>query len=45
MTCQVIVADQLTEVRKVTLAALLCSNTPHLLSIQPRPFLQEDPYL
>ncbi|XP_054289704.1 uncharacterized protein LOC129004994 [Macrosteles quadrilineatus] len=37
--------DQLTEVRKVTLAGLLCSNVPHLLSVQPRPFLQEDSYL
>ncbi|XP_046660849.1 chorion peroxidase isoform X2 [Homalodisca vitripennis] len=37
--------DQLSEIRKVTLAGLLCTNVPHLLSIQPRPFLQEDPYL
>ncbi|XP_022188065.2 peroxidase-like protein isoform X2 [Nilaparvata lugens] len=36
---------QLQEIRKVTLSGLLCANVKGLRSIQPRVFLQKDPYL
>lgn len=37
--------EQLTEIRKTTIAGLLCVNTLGLDKIQPKAFLQEDPYL
>ncbi|PSN37939.1 hypothetical protein C0J52_20255 [Blattella germanica] len=37
--------DQLVELRKVTLAGLLCSNVPGLQQVQSQAFVQEDPYL
>lgn len=37
--------DQLKEIRKVTVAGLLCANTHALDKIQPKAFVQEDPYL
>jgi hypothetical protein len=39
------IAEQLAELRKVTLAGLLCSNVPGLGDVQSRAFVQEDPYL
>jgi hypothetical protein len=39
------VAEQLAELRKVTLAGLLCSNVPRLEEVQSRAFVQEDTYL
>ncbi|XP_063229880.1 probable oxidoreductase PXDNL [Bacillus rossius redtenbacheri] len=36
---------QLQEVRKVTVAGLLCLNTPGLATVQSRAFVQEDPFL
>ncbi|XP_049950718.1 uncharacterized protein LOC126457994 [Schistocerca serialis cubense] len=36
---------QLQELRKVTLAGLLCANMPTLEQVQSRVFIQEDPYL
>ncbi|KRT83256.1 peroxidase [Oryctes borbonicus] len=38
-------SEQLTEIRKVTLAGLLCANTDDLDKIQPKAFVQEDIYL
>nr|XP_022916804.1 uncharacterized protein LOC111426494 [Onthophagus taurus] len=38
-------SEQLTEIRKVTVASLLCANTDDLDKIQPKAFLQEDIYL
>jgi hypothetical protein len=38
-------AEQLAELRKVTLAGLLCSNVPGLEEVQSRAFVQEDSYL
>ncbi|XP_021931926.1 peroxidasin homolog [Zootermopsis nevadensis] len=37
--------EQLAELRKVTLAGLLCSNVPGLDEVQSQVFVQEDPYL
>lgn len=37
--------EQLKEIRKVTLAGLLCANTDDLDAIQPKAFVQEDPFL
>ncbi|EFA09156.2 hypothetical protein TcasGA2_TC005493 [Tribolium castaneum] len=37
--------EQLAEIKKVTLAGLLCANTDDLDKIQPKAFVQEDPYL
>ncbi|KAK4874855.1 hypothetical protein RN001_014215 [Aquatica leii] len=37
--------EQLQEIRKVTMAGLLCANTEYLDKIQPKAFVQEDPYL
>ncbi|XP_018331432.1 uncharacterized protein LOC108741220 [Agrilus planipennis] len=37
--------QQLKEIRKVTVAGLLCANTEGLNSIQPKGFVLEDPYL
>jgi hypothetical protein len=37
--------EQLAELRKVTLAGLLCSNVPGLEEVQSQVFVQEDPYL
>lgn len=37
--------EQLKEMRKVTIAGLLCANTDDLDKIQPKAFQQEDPYL
>ena len=36
--------EQLNEIRKVSLAGMLCANTG-MLKIQPNSFLQQDPYL
>ncbi|XP_014256496.1 uncharacterized protein LOC106670552 [Cimex lectularius] len=38
-------SEQLTELRKVTLGGLICQNIKSLPSIQPKVFLQEDPFL
>lgn len=38
-------ADQLTEIRKITLAGLLCANTDDMDKIQPKAFVREDPFL
>lgn len=37
--------EQLKEIRKITLAGLLCANTDDFDRIQPKAFVQEDPYL
>lgn len=37
--------DQLVEVRKITLAGLLCANTDDMDSIQPKAFVKQDPFL
>ncbi|XP_069697432.1 uncharacterized protein [Periplaneta americana] len=37
--------EQLEELRKVTLAGLLCNNVPGLEEVQSQAFVQEDPYL
>ncbi|XP_017785026.1 PREDICTED: uncharacterized protein LOC108568445 [Nicrophorus vespilloides] len=37
--------DQLKEIRKVTVAGILCANTDDLGAIQPKAFVQEDPFL
>lgn len=37
--------EQLSEIKKITVAALLCANTENLDNIQPKAFLQEDLYL
>ncbi|KAB0798263.1 hypothetical protein PPYR_09256 [Photinus pyralis] len=37
--------EQLQEIRKATIAGILCANTEYLDKIQPRAFVQEDPYL
>lgn len=37
--------EQLQEIRKVTLAGLLCANTDGVDKIQPMAFVTEDPYL
>ncbi|KAJ9573877.1 hypothetical protein L9F63_008737, partial [Diploptera punctata] len=37
--------DQLKELRKVTLAGLLCSNVPGLEEVQSKAFVKEDTYL
>ncbi|KAF5280247.1 hypothetical protein FQA39_LY18070 [Lamprigera yunnana] len=37
--------EQLQEIRKVTITGLLCANTEYLDKIQPRAFVQEDPFL
>jgi hypothetical protein len=37
--------EQLSEIKKITLAGLLCANTDYLDKIQPKAFVQEDPYL
>lgn len=37
--------EQLQEIRKVTLAGLLCANTDGLNKVQPMAFVVEDPYL
>nr|CAD7197864.1 unnamed protein product [Timema douglasi] len=37
--------EELEELRKVTLAGLLCDNTPGLQDVQSQAFVQEDPYL
>ena len=38
-------SDQLQEVRKVTLASLICRNMENLFSVQPEVFIRNDPYL
>ncbi|XP_048519800.1 uncharacterized protein LOC109542192 [Dendroctonus ponderosae] len=38
-------SDQIREIKKITLAALLCANTDDLDHIQPKSFVQEDPFL
>lgn len=37
--------EQLMEIRKITLAGLLCANTDDFEKIQPNAFVQEDPFL
>ncbi|KAK9883031.1 hypothetical protein WA026_001241 [Henosepilachna vigintioctopunctata] len=37
--------EQLTEIKKITIAGLLCANTDYLDKIQPKAFVQEDLYL
>ncbi|CAH1108455.1 unnamed protein product [Psylliodes chrysocephalus] len=37
--------SQLKEIKKITVAGLLCANTDDLGRIQPKGFVQEDPYL
>lgn len=37
--------DQLKEIRKVTLGAILCANTEYLDRIQPNAFVKADPFL
>ncbi|KAJ8969968.1 hypothetical protein NQ317_008531 [Molorchus minor] len=37
--------EQLKEIKKVTIAGLLCANTDDLDQIQPKAFIQEDTYL
>lgn len=37
--------EQLTEIRKITLAGLLCANTDDMDKIQPKAFVREDPFL
>ncbi|XP_072395913.1 uncharacterized protein [Diabrotica undecimpunctata] len=37
--------SQLKEIKKITVASLLCANTDDLERIQPKAFVQEDPYL
>lgn len=37
--------EQLTEIRKMTLAGLLCANTDNMDKIQPKAFVREDPFL
>ncbi|XP_074027554.1 uncharacterized protein isoform X2 [Leptinotarsa decemlineata] len=37
--------NQLKEIKKITLAGLLCANTDDLEKIQPKAFVQEDTYL
>lgn len=37
--------EQLTEIRKMTLAGLLCANTDDMIKIQPKAFVREDPFL
>ncbi|CAH0563572.1 unnamed protein product [Brassicogethes aeneus] len=37
--------EQLKEIKKITVAGLLCANTDDLDKIQPKAFVQEDPYL
>ncbi|KAF5284358.1 hypothetical protein FQR65_LT13575 [Abscondita terminalis] len=37
--------EQLQEIRKITMAGLLCANTEYLDKVQPKAFVQEDPYL
>jgi hypothetical protein len=39
------VTEQLRELRKVTLAGLLCSNVPGLKDVQSQAFVQQDTYL
>lgn len=38
-------SEQIREIKKVTLAGLLCANTDDLDRIQPKAFVQEDPFL
>ncbi|XP_066250383.1 uncharacterized protein [Euwallacea similis] len=38
-------SDQIKEIKKVTLAGLLCANTDDVDRIQPKAFVQEDPFL
>ncbi|KAJ8880729.1 hypothetical protein PR048_017199 [Dryococelus australis] len=38
-------AKQLNEIRKVTLARVICDNTKHMDEVQPRIFLEKDPFL
>ncbi|KAL1488622.1 hypothetical protein ABEB36_014425 [Hypothenemus hampei] len=37
--------EQIKEIKKVTLAGLLCANTEDLDRVQPKVFVQEDPFL
>jgi len=37
--------DQLQEIRKMTLASLVCANMEDVVSVQPEAFLQIDSYL
>lgn len=37
--------EQLMEMRKITLAGLLCANTDDMDKIQPKAFVREDPFL
>lgn len=37
--------NQLSEIRKVTLAGILCDNIEGITNIQPKVFVKEDPYL
>jgi hypothetical protein len=39
------VPDQLQEVRKVSLASLICLNMEDIYAVQPEVFIQNDPYL
>ena len=38
-------ADQLQELRKVTLASILCENLDEVYMVQPDVFIAADPYL
>lgn len=37
--------DQLQEIRKVSLASLICANMEEIFSVQPEAFIRNDPYL
>ena len=38
-------SDQLQEIRKVTLASIVCANMENIYSVQPEAFINSDPYL
>ena len=37
--------DQLQEIRKVTMASIICANMEEIYSVQPEAFINSDPYL
>ena len=37
--------DQLQEIRKVTMASIVCANMENIYSVQPEAFINGDPYL